>query len=95
MQDFFTRTGEVLGQVIRFIVDGLSGFFGGIGDSARGFMQGLSESLGIAPTLVGLVVLVLGLWMLWKGVRALARRALIATLVWWFLGVLVLSWLIN
>lgn len=95
MDDVFAFIGNAFGEFIRFIVDGLVGFFTGIDDAARSFMQGLSESLGIAPTLISLVVLVIGLWLLWKGVAALMRRAIVATLIWWLLGVTVLSWLIN
>jgi len=94
MEDFFTWIGRTLGEVIRFVVDLLTGFFANIGDSARGFLHGLSSSLGISPSLVSLVVLVIGLWMLWKAFRALMRRAIVATLVWLLLGVVVLSWLI-
>lgn len=95
MDDTFASIGNAFGEFIRFIVDGLSGFFANLGGSARSFMQGLSESLGIAPTLISLVVLVVGLWLLWKGVIALMRRAIVATLIWWLLGVTVLSWLIQ
>lgn len=94
MEDFFTWIGRTLGEIIRFVVDLLTGFFANIGDSARSFLQGLADSLGIAPSLLSLVVLALGLWMLWKGFRALMRRALVATLIWLLLGFTVLSWLI-
>ncbi len=94
MEDFFSWAGRTLGEIIRFVVDLLTGFFANIGDSARSFLQGLTSSLGIPVSLINLVVLVIGLWMLWKAFRALMRRAVIATLVWLLLGVVVLSWLI-
>ncbi|WP_416137553.1 hypothetical protein ACM26W_13830 [Halomonas sp. HK25] len=94
MEEFFTWAGRTLGEVIRFVVDLLTSFFANIGDSARGFLDGLSSSLGIAPSLISLVVLVIGLWLLWKGFRALMRRAILAALIWLLLGVMVLSWLI-
>ncbi|MFY0991460.1 hypothetical protein [Halomonas sp. C05BenzN] len=95
MADFFTWLGAALGDLIRFVVDLLTGFFANLGDSARGFLRGLSESLGIAPSLISLLVLVVGLWLLWKGLGALLRRALVVALVWLVLGATVLSWLIN
>ncbi|MDZ7853635.1 MAG: hypothetical protein U5L98_13600 [Halomonas sp.] len=95
MEDVFAFIGNAFGEFIRFIVDGLTSFFANIGNAARSFMQGLSESLGIPLTLINLVVLVIGLWLLWKGVAALMRTAIVATLVWWLLGVTVLSWLIR
>ncbi|CAM3603548.1 hypothetical protein [Halomonas lysinitropha] len=95
MDDVFAFIGNAFGEFIRFIVEGLTGFFAGIGDAARSFMQGLSESLGIPLTLINLVVLVIGLWLMWKGVAALMRTAIVATLFWWLLGVTVLSWLIR
>ena len=94
MEDFFSWAGRTLGEIIRFVVDLLTSFFANIGDSARSFLQGLTSSLGIPVSLINLVVLVIGLWMLWKAFRALMRRAVIATLVWLLLGVVVLSWLI-
>jgi ABC-type proline/glycine betaine transport system permease subunit len=95
MDDAFTFIGNAFGEFIRFIVDGLTGFFNGIDDAAGSFMQGLSDSLGIPITVISLLVLVLGLWLLWKGVAALMRTALVTMLIWWLLGVTVLSWLIN
>ncbi|MBE0488191.1 MAG: hypothetical protein IBX53_03855 [Halomonas sp.] len=94
MEEFFTWIGSTLGEVIRFIVDLLTGFFANIGNAGRGFLDGLSGALGISPSLISLVVLVIGLWLLWKGFRALMRRAIVATLIWLLLGVMVLSWLI-
>ncbi len=94
MEEFFTWIGQTLGQIIRFVVDLLTGFFANIGNSARSFLDGLSGALGISTSFVSLVVLVVGLWLLWKGFRALMRRAILATLIWLLLGMIVLSWLI-
>lgn len=95
MEDVFTWLGSALGDIIRFIVDLASGFFANLGDSARGFLRGLSESLGIAPSLISLLVLIVGLWLLWKALAAILRRAFVVALIWLVLGVTVLSWLIN
>ena len=95
MEEFFTWAGRTLGDAIRFVVDLLTGFFANIGDAARGFLDGLSGALGISPSLVSLAVLLIGLWLLWAGVRALMRRAILGALIWLLLGVTVLSWLIH
>ncbi|WP_163558872.1 hypothetical protein [Halomonas sp. NO4] len=95
MQDFFTWLGHFLGDLIRFVVDLLSRLYHDVSDAARGFLDGLTQSLGIAPSLVSMAMLAVGLWLLYLALRALLRRRLIATVVWSVLGVMVLSWLIS
>ncbi|TLF47780.1 hypothetical protein FEI13_14435 [Halomonas urmiana] len=95
MDDVFSFIGSAFGEFIRFIVASLTGFFSGLDEAAGSFMQGLSNSLGIPITLISLLVLAFGLWLLWKGVAALLRGAFIIMLVWWLLGATVLSWLIH
>lgn len=95
MQDVFNWLGNFLGELIRFVVDLLTRLHEHVSDAARGFLDGLTESLGIAPSLVSLLVLAIGLWLLYLALRALLRRRLIATVVWGVLGVMVLSWLIS
>lgn len=63
---------------------------GGIG----GFVDGLTRSLGISPSMFSLAILVIGLLLLINGVRALLRGGIIGGLIWLVLGLLVLSWLI-
>ncbi|WP_163576978.1 hypothetical protein [Halomonas faecis] len=95
MQDFFSWLGSFLGELIRFVVDLLSRLYHHVSDAARGFLDGLTESLGIAPSLISVAILAIGLWLLYLALRALLRRRLIATVVWGVLGVMVLSWLIT
>ncbi|XKE46409.1 hypothetical protein LG302_04515 [Halomonas organivorans] len=94
MDDVFAFIGQAFGEFIRFLVDALIAFFTGLDDAVGSFIQGTSQALGIAPSLLSLVVLAFGLWLLWRGFCALRRRALVATLIWALLGVTVLSWLI-
>ncbi len=91
---FFNWLGEALGDAIRFVVDLLSGLFAGLGIAVHDFIAGLTGALGMSPSLFGLIVLIVGLLLLYKGVRAFLGRGIIAGLVWTFLGLLVLSWLI-
>lgn len=95
VNDFFNWLGETLGTAIRRIIDTLSSFFAGIGTALHDFIDGLTGSLGIEASLFSLTALILGLWLLYKGLRAFLRRAIIAGLIWSFLSLLVLSWLIT
>lgn len=95
MNDFFATIGQFIGHVIRFIVDALTAGLNGLDDAASSLIGGVAVALGIPANLLSLLVLVLGLWLLWKAVAALRRRAVVATLIWVLLGVSVLSWLIN
>ncbi|MBB3142910.1 hypothetical protein [Halomonas organivorans] len=95
MNDFFAAIGQFIGHVIRFVVDALSVGLNGLDDAASSFIGGIAGALGIPANLLSLLVLILGLWLLWKAFSALRRRAIVATLIWMLLGVSVLGWLIN
>ena len=92
---FFESLGEAFGSVIRFIVEGLSGFFGMLGGAVSSFISGMSKALGVTPSLLSIVVLVAGLWLLYLAVRAFIRRAIIAGAIWLVLGLWLLSGLIS
>lgn len=91
---FFNWLGESLGEAIRFVVDLLAGFFAGIGIAMYDFIEGLTGSLGMDTSLLGLIVLIVGLALLYKGIRAFLGRSLLGGVIWTLLGLLVLSWLI-
>ena len=92
---FFESLGEAVGSVIRFIVEGLSGFLGFFGSAISSFIAGMSKALGVTPSLLSIVVLVVGLWLLYVAVRAFIRRAIIAGVIWLVLGLWLLSGLIS
>lgn len=92
---FFESLGEAFGSVIRFIVEGLSGFFGMLGGAVSSFISGMSKALGVTPSLLSIVVLVAGLWLLYLAVRAFIRRSIIAGVIWLVLGLWLLSGLIS
>lgn len=94
VEDVFTWLGEALGTLIRFVVDTLGAFFDSIDGAAAGFIDGLSRSLGIAPTFFTLALLVLGLFFLWRGLRAILGGSPIAALLWALLGLLTLGMLL-
>ncbi|UTW09393.1 hypothetical protein [Pseudomonas benzenivorans] len=95
VESFFEWLGRALGELIRFIVEGLSGFLGIFGSAVSSFIHGMSQALGITPSLLGIVVLVIGLLLLYAALRAFLRRSIIAGLVWLFLGLWLLSGLIQ
>ncbi|MDV6317481.1 hypothetical protein [Chromohalobacter sp. HP20-39] len=92
---FFHWLGEFLGDALRVIVDALSALFAGLGVAIERFFDGLAGSLGVSSSLINLMVLIIGVWMLYRGIRALLRRGFVGGLVWLFLGLLVLGWLIR
>ena len=92
---FFESLGEAVGSVIRFIVEGLSGFLGFFGSAISSFIAGMSKALGVTPSLLSILVLVVGLWLLSVAVRAFIRRAIIAGVIWLVLGLWLLSGLIS
>lgn len=95
VESFFEWLGEALGSLIRFIVEALGGVFGAIARAGSGFLEGLSRTLGMNPSLLGFIALIIGLALLAAGVRAFLRRAFIAGAIWLLLGLWLLSWLIQ
>jgi hypothetical protein len=94
-ENLFHWIGEKLGAAIRFIVDALSWLFDNLYGAIDSFVRGLTGALGINASIFSLLILVIGLAMLYAAVRALMRRAAVATVLWTVLGVIVLSWLIH
>lgn len=95
MEGFFTWLGTLIGETLRWIVDLLVIFFSNLRGSIEGFVGGLSDAMGISPGVFTLLVLFVGIWMLYRALRALLARRLIATLVWAFLALAVLGWLVG
>ncbi|ERJ20411.1 Putative membrane protein [Salinisphaera shabanensis E1L3A] len=94
-ENLFHWIGEKLGAAIRFIVDALSWLFDNLYGAIDSFVRGLTGALGINASIFSLLILVIGVAMLYAAVRALMRRAPVATVLWTVLGVIVLSWLIH
>ena len=95
VESFFEWLGEALGTLIRFLVESLTGLFGLIASAGRHFLDGLAHSLGMRPSLLGLIALVIGLALLVAAVRAFKRRSFVGGTIWLLLGLWVLSWLIG
>ena len=94
-ENFFEWLGREFGELIRLVVETLGEFFAKMSGAVASFIEGLSEALGITPSTLSIAVLVLGLLLLFAALRAFLRRAFIAGLVWLFLGLWLLSGLIQ
>ncbi|MDX3905504.1 MAG: hypothetical protein QHC78_07425 [Pigmentiphaga sp.] len=91
----FEWLGAMLGEAIRTIVAALKNVFGGFGEAISEFSSGLAEALGMSPTLFNFALLVLGLLLLYAGVRALISRSFVGAILWFILAVLLLGGLIG
>ncbi|MPS28651.1 hypothetical protein [Pigmentiphaga sp.] len=91
----FEWLGAMLGEVIRTIVAALKAVFGGFGEAVGAFSSGLAGALGMSPTLFNFGLLVLGLLLLYAGIRALMNRSVLGAIFWFLLAVLLLGGLIG
>ncbi|WP_410525047.1 hypothetical protein [Pseudomonas aeruginosa] len=94
-EGFFDGLGEMLGRAIRFVVDLLSGLLGGIWGAMDDFLHGLARAIGMDASLFSFVFLVLGLLLLYSGIRAFMRRSIVGGVIRTVLGLIVMSWLIH
>ncbi|MCM5703607.1 hypothetical protein [Larsenimonas salina] len=90
---FFGDVGEAIGAVLKSLIDFLSSiwqnFFGAIDD----FIDGVTRSLGISPSVFSIALLVIGLMFLYGAVRAFMRGSILGGAFRLGIGVILLSWL--
>lgn len=91
MENFFRWLGEQLGDGLRLVVEALTGAFASVDD----FVTGLTAALGMNATLVNLVFLLVGIYLLYSGGRKLFRGAPLASVFRFGAAVLLLGWLID
>jgi len=89
---FFDNAGEAIGDAIHAVVTFLLALFDNAFDAIHNFFDGLSRSLGISGSFLSIVVLVIGLWILFSGLRALLRGSILGAIVRVVIGLLVLGW---
>lgn len=94
-EGFFEWLGRIIGTAIRFVVDLLSGVLGGIGQAMDDFLNGLARAIGMDVSFFSIILLVIGLLLLYSGIRAFIRKSIIGGLVLTFLGLVIMSWLIT
>lgn len=91
----FEWIGQLIGQFLRLIVDGLAWVLTHIGDAFSSFYDGLTRSLGISPTLLSLLILIIGLALLLSGLRSLFAGRIFSAAIAGIPGLVLLSWLIH
>ncbi|WP_447594656.1 hypothetical protein [Aquipseudomonas campi] len=94
-EGFFDWLGQALGTAIRFIVDLLSTVLDGIWGAMDQFLHGLAGAIGMDTSIFSFILLILGLLLLYAGIRAFLRRGIISGIIWIVLGLIVMSWLIH
>ena len=95
VEGFFEWLGQILGTAIRFIVDALSGLFQLVSRASSHFVEGLSEALGMDTSIISIVTLILGLVLLWSAIRAFMNASIIMGIIWFMLGLWLLSWIMH
>ena len=95
VEGFFEWLGQALGAIIRFIVNGLSGFFDILTNAGGSFVEGLSRTLGMDTSLISIIALVFGLLLLYSAIRAFMRASIVLGVIWLLLGLWLLSWIIQ
>jgi len=92
---FFQWLGNLLGEVLRAVVAGAKFLFGGLGAAIGDFSTGLSQAMGMDPSIFNFALVVLGVLFLYAAVKAAMRRSILSALIWLLLAVLVLGSLIG
>ena len=87
--------GEFLGALVRWIVDALSWVFNILAGASSAFFEGFSRALGVDSGVLSIAAVILGLGLLYLGVKAFIRRRFIAGVIWLLLGLWLLSALIS
>ena len=90
---FFEGIGEAIGDAIRVVVEFLVGLFTNFFGAFDGFIGGLTRSLGINDSFLSLAILLIGLLVLWGGLRAFLRGSIIGGIFRTLIGLFILSWL--
>jgi hypothetical protein len=95
VESVFEWLGQVLGAVIRFIVDGLEWLLNLFTHAGGNFVDGLSRTLGMDTSLISILALIVGLMLLYSAIRAFMRGSIIGGIIWLVVGLWLLSWIIH
>ena len=91
----FEWLGQVFGTVIRFIIDSLVWLFTLLSNASSDFVNGFARALGVDSSLLNIAAVILGLCLIYVGVRAFLRRRILAGIIWILLGLWLLSALMH
>lgn len=91
----FEWLGEALGTLVRFVVDSLAWVFQILSGASTAFVNGFSRALGVDSNVFTVVAVIIGLLLIYAGVRSLINRRFFGAVIWLLLGLWLLSALIN
>jgi|TARA_R110000782_G_scaffold104003_3_gene191697 hypothetical protein len=91
----FEWLGEALGTLVRLVVDSLAWVFDVLSGASTAFVNGFSRALGVNSNIFTVVAVIIGLLLIYAGVRSLLRRRFVAAVIWLLLGLWLLSALIG
>ncbi|HDZ55541.1 MAG TPA: hypothetical protein ENI17_05545 [Pseudomonas xinjiangensis] len=91
----FEWLGEVLGSIVRIIIDSLAWIFDVLSGASAAFINGFARTLGVDSSWLSIAAVILGLLLIYTGVRALIRKHFIAGVLWLLLGLWLLSALVR
>lgn len=87
--------GEFFGGLVRWLVDALSWLFDILAGLSAAFIEGFSRALGVDAGFLSFAAVALGLFLIYRGIRAFIRRRIVAGIIWILLGLWLLSALIR
>lgn len=91
----FEWLGQAFGTLVRLIVDALSWLFNLLSGASSAFVNGFSRALGIDSSLLSIVFVILGLFLIYLGFSSVFRKRFIGGVIWLLLGLWLLSALIR
>lgn len=91
----FEWLGEALGTLVRLVVDSLAWVFDVLSGASTAFVNGFSRALGVDSNIFTVVAVIIGLLLIYAGVRSLLRRRFVGAVIWLLLGLWLLSALIR
>lgn len=90
-----TSIGAVIGRAIKWVSDGLQWLFGNFFKILGDFFRGMADSLGMSPSIMNYLLLLLGLLMLWAAIKSFAHRSILSGIFWLVLTALLLGALLG
>ena len=91
----FEWLGEVLGTIVRVIIDSLTWLFDMLSGASSAFINGFARTLGVNSSWLSIAAVIIGLLLLYAGVRAFMRKPFVAGVIWLLLGLWLLSALVR
>ncbi|WP_437881925.1 hypothetical protein [Pseudomonas sp. LRF_L74] len=94
-EGIFDWLGNAVGSAIRFVVDLLGGALHAVWRAMDQFLHAMARAIGMDTSIFSFILLIIGLLLLYSGIRAFFRRSIISGIIWTLLGLIVMSWLIQ